>query len=86
MIVRTILYFISARRYKTDGYKIRPLQRIGPKSSVVLGTQYLDETIRLGKGSRGSYFVFTRKEADSRVPAAAGETHRKGVCSRYMLV
>mmetsp|Transcript_1278 Transcript_1278/g.2236 ORF Transcript_1278/g.2236 Transcript_1278/m.2236 type:complete len:340 (+) Transcript_1278:152-1171(+) len=49
-----------------------PALRIGPKSSVVLGTQYLDETIRLGKGSRGSYFVFTRKEADSRVPAAAG--------------
>ncbi|MEW5304010.1 MAG: hypothetical protein WDW36_006652 [Sanguina aurantia] len=34
--------------------------KIGPPSSVELQTQYLDERVRLGKGSRGSLFVFTR--------------------------
>jgi hypothetical protein len=34
--------------------------RIGPPSSVVLTTTYLDEKVRLGLGSRGSLFVFTR--------------------------
>lgn len=34
--------------------------RIGPSSSVVLKTTYVDEKIRLGRGSRGSLFVFTR--------------------------
>ena len=34
--------------------------RIGPPSSVVLKTTYLDERVRLGLGSRGSRFVFTR--------------------------
>lgn len=34
--------------------------RIGPSSSVVLKTTYVDERVRLGKGSRGSLFVFTR--------------------------
>lgn len=34
--------------------------RIGPTSSVVLTTTWLDERIRLGKGSRGSRFVFLR--------------------------
>ncbi|GLC43911.1 hypothetical protein PLESTB_000922200 [Pleodorina starrii] len=34
--------------------------RIGQPSSVVLTTTYLDERVRLGKGSRGSLFVFTR--------------------------
>ncbi|KAG2491387.1 hypothetical protein HYH03_010178 [Edaphochlamys debaryana] len=34
--------------------------RIGRTSSVVLSTTYLDERVRLGKGSRGSLFVFTR--------------------------
>ncbi|KAK9829022.1 hypothetical protein WJX72_003469 [[Myrmecia] bisecta] len=33
---------------------------IGPASSVVLTTTYLDERVRLGRGSRGSLFVFTR--------------------------
>eukprot|EP00877_Chromochloris_zofingiensis_P012707 jgi/Chrzof1/7690/Cz02g33030.t1 len=34
--------------------------RIGPPSSVQLSTTYLDDRIRLGKGGRGSLFVFTR--------------------------
>ena len=33
---------------------------VGPSSSVVLSTTYLDERVRLGKGGRGSSFVFTR--------------------------
>ena len=34
--------------------------RIGPPSTVVLKTTFLDERVRVGKGSRGSLFVFTR--------------------------
>jgi hypothetical protein len=34
--------------------------RIGPPSTVVLTTTYLDERVRLGRGSRGSRFVFAR--------------------------
>uniref|UniRef100_A0A7S0RYJ4 Plastid lipid-associated protein/fibrillin conserved domain-containing protein n=1 Tax=Chlamydomonas leiostraca TaxID=1034604 RepID=A0A7S0RYJ4_9CHLO len=34
--------------------------RIGRDSDVVLATTYLDERVRIGKGSRGSLFVFTR--------------------------
>lgn len=34
--------------------------KIGPKSSVVLRTTYVDGDVRIGKGSRGSLFVFTR--------------------------
>ena len=41
-----------------------PTFRVGPKSSVVLSTTYLDHRVRLGKGSRGSLFVFTRKTAE----------------------
>lgn len=41
-----------------------PTLTFGPKSSVVLSTTYLDERVRLGKGSRGSLFVFTRKTAE----------------------
>jgi hypothetical protein len=33
---------------------------IGPTSSVVLDTPFCDDRIRLGKGSRGSWFVFKR--------------------------
>ena len=34
--------------------------RVGPKSDVVLDTIYLDESFRLGRGSRGSTFIFRR--------------------------
>uniref|UniRef100_A0A7S3VJL2 Plastid lipid-associated protein/fibrillin conserved domain-containing protein n=2 Tax=Dunaliella tertiolecta TaxID=3047 RepID=A0A7S3VJL2_DUNTE len=34
--------------------------RIGKESDVTLTTTYLDERVRVGKGSRGSLFVFTR--------------------------
>ncbi|KAL6752597.1 hypothetical protein V8C86DRAFT_2752057 [Haematococcus lacustris] len=37
--------------------------RIGPESEVQLATTYLDERVRIGKGSRGSLFVFTRGQA-----------------------
>eukprot|EP00977_Amphora_coffeiformis_P002654 scaffold513_cov169-Amphora_coffeaeformis.AAC.8 len=33
---------------------------LGPKSSVVLDTPYCDGRVRIGKGSRGSQFVFVR--------------------------
>lgn len=35
--------------------------RYGGQSEVVLATTYVDEYIRLGKGSRGSLFVFQRR-------------------------
>ena len=41
--------------------------RIGPSSTVVLKTTYVDERVRLGIGGRGSLFVFTRiNENESR--------------------
>ena len=51
--------------------------RIGPPSSVVLKTTYVDDRVRLGKGSRGSLFVFTRGGAADE----AGE-HREGGMDR----
>ena len=33
---------------------------LGPTSSVVLDTPYCDDRVRLGKGSRGTWFVFKR--------------------------
>lgn len=44
-----------------------PKLRIGPKSSVVLSTTYLDDRVRLGVGSRGSLFVFTRKTEEQAI-------------------
>lgn len=41
-----------------------PKLRLGPKSKVVLSTTYLDDRVRLGKGSRGSLFVFKRKSEE----------------------
>lgn len=38
----------------------------GPPSSVQLSTTYLDDKVRLGKGSRGSLFVFARGGAAER--------------------
>lgn len=64
-------------KYADDGCTVRayfdspeitlgglPTFKIGPPSSVVLSTTYLDENVRLGKGSRGSLFVFTRKSKE----------------------
>lgn len=39
---------------------LRSTLRIGPPSSVVLDTPYVDENVRLGVGSRGSTFIFKR--------------------------
>jgi hypothetical protein len=42
--------------------------RFGPPSDVVLDTTYLDENFRLGRGSRGSTFIFKRLgDLDSNV-------------------
>ena len=35
---------------------------LGPKSSVVLDTPFCDSRVRIGKGSRGSQFVFVRTD------------------------
>ena len=54
----TVRAFFAPPKIKFGGF---PAFSVGPKSSVVLSTTYLDERIRLGRGSRGSLFVFTRK-------------------------
>ncbi|CAL8468643.1 g8183 [Coccomyxa elongata] len=52
--------------------------RIGPPSSVILKTSYLDEAVRLGKGSRGSKFVFVRGgEAESAGMEDVGRSSTK---------
>ncbi|BDA43379.1 probable plastid-lipid-associated protein 8, chloroplastic [Coccomyxa sp. Obi] len=52
--------------------------RIGPPSSVILKTSYLDEAVRLGKGSRGSKFVFVRGgEAESAGMEEVGRSQTK---------
>ena len=46
----------------------RVKMRIGPKSTVVLSTTYLDDKLRLGVGGRGSLFVFRRINNDRTRP------------------
>ncbi|KAK9841011.1 hypothetical protein WJX81_005276 [Elliptochloris bilobata] len=50
--------------------------RIGPSSSVQLATTYLDARVRLGRGSRGSRFVFTRGGAADQAGMDAVGLHR----------
>ncbi|GAB0491604.1 hypothetical protein MMPV_002858 [Pyropia vietnamensis] len=40
---------------------LRAVVSLGRRSTVVLGTPYLDDRIRVGRGGRGSWFVFTRR-------------------------
>jgi hypothetical protein len=57
----------------------------GPPSSVQLSTPYLDERVRLGKGSRGSLFVFTRggpADAAGGLQTQAGCERAAGICCR----
>ena len=63
---------LSARTVRADfdpprivvvrGNNQRPIfnMNLGPPSSVILDTPYCDDIIRLGKGSKGSWFVFRR--------------------------
>jgi hypothetical protein len=69
--------------------------RIGPKSSVVLTTTYVDERVRIGKGSRGSLFVFTRGgDADEaqmetvglEKTSGAGKALIAGVCGGMITI
>jgi hypothetical protein len=50
---------------------------------VVLATTFLDSRVRLGKGSRGSLFVFTRTEEGtaSLQDAGACSSPRKPPCA-----
>ena len=57
--------------------------RIGPPSSVQLATTFLDERVRLGRGSRGSRFVFARGgAADSAGALCAVRDEQAGTCHR----
>jgi hypothetical protein len=46
---------------------------LGPRSSVVLDTPYCDSRVRIGRGSKGSLFVFSRLDPSS---AAFAESDR----------
>ena len=46
---------------------------MGVKSSVVLSTTYLDEKVRIGKGSKGGLFVFTRADGSNESLKEAGQ-------------
>jgi len=50
-----------------------PAFKMGPHSSVVLSTTYLDDKVRIGKGSRGSLFVFTRTEKGKQTLKTRGK-------------
>ncbi|GAQ78629.1 hypothetical protein KFL_000160320 [Klebsormidium nitens] len=55
-------YIWADVKFKRPTFKLGPFSfSFGGDSSVRLATTYLDERIRLGKGSRGSSFVFKRK-------------------------
>ncbi len=56
--------------------------RIGGPSTVVLTTTYLDDRVRLGRGSRGSLFVFTRggKADQAGGLGGAGQARGRAVC------
>jgi len=49
--------------------------RVGPPSSVVLDTPSVTPKVRLGRGSRGSLFVFTRCPQDD--PADASDAYKR---------
>lgn len=40
---------------------LRVVVALGRPSTVVLGTPYLDDRVRVGRGGRGSWFVFARR-------------------------
>jgi hypothetical protein len=63
--------------------------KIGPPSSVILKTTYVDDRVRLGKGSRGSLFVFTKGgESDAAGMEEVGVSGEKplSMMSRAILV
>lgn len=50
--------------FESPELKVGPFEfRYGGESEVKLQITYIDEKIRLGKGSRGSLFVFQRRNA-----------------------
>lgn len=59
--------------------------RIGPPSSVVLTTTYLDDRVRLGRGSRGSLFVFKRGGAASEARMAEVGAEAPSVAGKICL-
>jgi len=59
----------------TFGKSGRFTLELGPSSSVVLSTPYLDKRVRIGKGGRGSLFVFTRTDASQMEAAEVWKTY-----------
>lgn len=59
---RTVRADFDSPRIVVSGKRPWVSLSLGPKSNVVLDTPYCDDRIRIGKGSRGSFFVFVRTQ------------------------
>jgi hypothetical protein len=60
-----IVFSTTVKMDNTNSEQRRPFfsLTLGPPSSVYLDTTYCDDRVRIGKGSKGSLFVFTRSKA-----------------------
>ena len=67
------------------GFPFGIVARIGPPSTVVLKTTYVDERVRIGKGSRGSLFVFTRGGAADEASMETVGLERTSVFGRAII-
>ena len=59
---------------------------IGPRSTVVLTTTYLSETVRLGKGSRGSLFAFVKEQSAQDAGERGFRSRLRGRVSKIWLM
>jgi hypothetical protein len=59
------IVFSTTTTHENNSEQLRPFfsLTLGPVSSVFLDTTYCDNRVRIGKGSKGSLFVFTRSKA-----------------------
>jgi hypothetical protein len=67
------------------GFPFGIVARIGPPSTVVLKTTYVDERVRIGKGSRGSLFVFTRGGAADKASMETVGLERTSVFGKAII-
>jgi hypothetical protein len=66
------------------GFPFGIVARIGPQSTVVLKTTYVDERVRIGKGSRGSLFVFSRGGASDEASMETVGLERTGAIGGWV--
>lgn len=67
------------------GFPFGIVARIGPQSTVVLKTTYVDERVRIGKGSRGSLFVFSRGGASDEASMETVGLERTGALGKVLI-